>query len=813
MEKIEIYAPISGVIKSITECEDETFSSKILGDGFLVEPSSNEVHSIFDESSIEMLFETKHAFFIKSIYGPKALIHIGIDTVKLNGQPFEYFKEINNISNVNELILKVDYDLIAKNKLSKQTMICFDNDESVNFQLNKSGEVKQGELIGYLFLKKTDSNKTELQKESKFLTSAKEIIKLVGSKTNFTSYYNCMTRLRFIINDKNNVSEEKIKKLSIVKGINWSGQELQIIIGGDVYKVKEEIDKIIPEDTNIKIKAVKKGFKDKALGFISGVIVPTIPIILAAGILMAIKSLLIQFNVIDDIKNYDQMRNAKLFSAFIYIISEVGIGMLGIFLCISTVKYLKGNIIVGALIGVAIASPYLMWGINYTLFDWGFIKIKLGGYYNSIIPQIVAGSLYVYVDKWVKSWMPTSIDICFRTAISFGIVMTSIMFILGPILGVVEGLVGVAVKWLGDIPYGIGTMLFALLWQPLVLTGVHVPIIMAVIQNLPSPLYAASVFGVFGQLGAVICIGNWTNNFKTKEIAYSAIPSAIVGITEPIIYGITLPKFTPFIAGSLGAGLAGLITGLLNINASVAGGMGLLGVTRFIPGGAYQIGIFFLGSFISIFASYVFTFLMYKERHNENFLILKTNKTLVKFIKINNILSEKEIDKLLNNINQNFKFSKQEKLEIKRIEKMLSLNSKIESKIINLLDKQNEMIVKFEMQKNKYHINQNLDKLNIVEEKINKLKNNNKILKLENKKNEFLKNYKEALKSLEFLQNNLLSKIERELKKIFTINNNTNKIMNNYYNSIHSLDIHFELNERKEDLLYINRKRNKNEVS
>ncbi|QGS51988.1 glucose PTS transporter subunit IIA [Spiroplasma tabanidicola] len=809
MKKVEIYAPISGYLKNIAESSDNTFRSKMLGEGFLIIPDGTELHSVFNESSIEMIFDTKHAFFVKSVYGPKALIHIGIDTVKLKGKPFHFLKNEHDFINLNEVILKIDYDKIKNNNLSNETIVVFENIKKVILQ--KSGVVKQGELIGYIVIE-DDIVKTKFeQNETKFLKAAKEILNLIGGKSNFLTHYNCMTRLRFSINNKNLVEEDKIKKLVIVKGINWSGQELQIIIGGEVYKVKEEIDKLNNEDIKIEIKNTKKSFKDKTLGFISGVVVPTIPIILAAGILMAIKSLLIQFNVIDDIKNYEQMKNAKIFSAFIYIISEVGIGMLGIFLCISTVKYLKGNIIVGALIGVAIASPYLMWGVNYTLFEWGFLKIKLGGYYNSIIPQVVAGSLYVYIDKWVKSWMPPSIDICFRTAISFSTVMLLVMFVLGPILGIIEGFVGVSVNWLGNIPYGIGTMLFALLWQPLVLTGVHVPVIVTVIQNLPSPLYAATVFGVFGQLGAVICIGNWTTNYKTKEIAYSTIPSALVGITEPIIYGITLPRLTPFISGCLGAGFAGLVTGLLKINASVAGGMGFLGVTRFLPGGAYQIGIFFLGSFISIGASYIFTFLMYKERLEENHSIKKVNKIFVKFIKLNKIIINDKNNQLLNDLNKEFKFTKQDKMLIKSIEKKLSKYSRMDSKINILTDKQNEDIIKLENKKD-FAIN-NLIKVNNLQIKINKIKNDAKLESYLNIKQKFLNSYQEALKTLSNLQVLMISKIKKTLNKYFIKNENLENIMNNYFNSIHSLDIHFNLTECKNNLLTLNRKKVKEHVS
>lgn len=815
MDKIKIFAPVDGTIKSIDKCIDKTFADKMLGDGFLVEPENNFIYSIFQESKIKMIFDTKHAVFLETISGLKAMIHIGIDTVRLEGKPFKYLKKVDDTFNYKEPLIDVDYKMIQKEKFSTETIVVFDNDDDMEFELTKTGYVKHGEEIGILTINKTKKNDDKLiVKESKFKVAAQKVYEAVGTVKNFQNCYNCMTRLRFSIIDKKLVNEDKLKKLPLVKGINWSGQELQIIIGGDVYKVNEEVQKIMNKETIFETKNNnKKKFKDRALGFISGVIVPTIPIILAAGLLMALKAILIQSNLIDDIKNYDQMKNAHLFSAFIYIIAEVGIGMLGIFLCISTVKYLKGNVIVGALIGVAVASPYLMWGVNFTLIEWSFIKIKLGGYYNSIIPQIVAGALYVYIDKWVKSWMPTSIDICFRTGIAFLIVMVSIMFVLGPILGVVEGLIGVAVKWLGNIPYGIGTMLFAMLWQPLVLTGTHVPVIMAIIQNLPSPLYAVSVFGVCGQLGAVIYVGNSTNNYKTKEIAYSSIPSAIVGITEPIIYGITLPRVTPFLTGCLGAAIGGLTTGLFGINATVAGGTGVLGVTRFLPGGAYQIGLFVLGSFISIGSAYLFTFLFFVEREKENKSINKVNKRFTKYLFKNNYISLEEKKELLKNLNNNLKFSKDEKHQFKDIEKVFKNNSHFEAKISQIKDEQNEKLVKLNEKIVALKSKNKLMSIKRVENIIVKTENNNKMIILTEKKEKLNELYLNSKNKLKTLQNTILEKINNIVESKIKYDKKIDLIKNNYYNAVHSLDIYFEINQRKDDTLSFQRKKVNNEIS
>ncbi|AKU79886.1 PTS glucose transporter subunit IIABC [Spiroplasma turonicum] len=811
MEYIKVYSPVDGVIDSITKCDDKAFSDKLLGDGFYVIPDNGNFGSIFDKANILMIFETKHAFFLESLNGPKVMYHVGLDTVKLKGKPFKYIKNVGQLVNKSDLILEVDLELIKSNNLSLQTPIVFDLNENINYKFNltKTGKVKIGEEIGY-FEKLKKQNFSNDKLVSKFEEAALSINELVGKEFNYSNYYNCMTRLRFDIIDKSLVNEQELKKIPIVKGINWSGHELQIIIGGNVLKVKEVFDKKIKIDNKVKFETLSKNkkVKDKILAFLSGVVTPTLPIILAAGILMAIKSIFIETKLIQDIKNYEQMKTASVFSAFMYITAELGIGMLGIFFCISTVKYLKGNIVVGAMVGIAIASPYLFWGISYTLFDWGFIKIKLGGYYNSIIPQVVAGAIYVYADKWVKSWMPTAVDICFRTALSFIITMISVMFILGPILGVLEGLIGKGVIFISDAPFGIGTMLFAILWQPLVLTGMHVPVIMAVIQNLPNSLYAASAFGIFGQLGAALCVGMTTNNYKVKEVAYSSMPAAVVGITEPIIYGITLPRLVPFLIGCLGAGIAGLVTGLLKIQGLVPGGMGLLGITRFIPGGAYQISLFFLGTVISICCSYLLTFILFKEKRDEISLIKSNNKLLVKYLVKFNNLNKEDANKLLKSLSEKILVTKDNKKLIKNCKIYFTKLSRLETKLNHKNDIDNEKIIKLNIEIDQLKSKAKNIKVVKLTNLLTNIQNKNKEKYYEEKINNINLDYKFSKESFIKFQDKFMNNVNDLINdlKDKQKNEKIELIKNNYFNSIHELDIIFQYTEKKDKLLNLSRK-------
>lgn len=236
---IKFYAPVNCIVKIIDKCTDQTFSNKFLGDGFLILPKNGNFKFPFDQGTCKMIFDTKHAYGF-DVMGFDVLIHCGLETVNLKGQPFETNLNINQDLQKGQDLFIVNLDSIKKADLSIETPIVFDLEKVENFDLIdfKEGEYKQGDLICTVNIKEKelkieDSTEDKLQKvanenyelqlkefRTKYEIAAEYFLKCVGGPSNFSKVYNCMTRLRFTVKNKDIVDQTSIKKDKLVKGIN-----------------------------------------------------------------------------------------------------------------------------------------------------------------------------------------------------------------------------------------------------------------------------------------------------------------------------------------------------------------------------------------------------------------------------------------------------------------------------------------------------------------------------------------------------------------------------------------------------------------
>lgn len=510
--------------------------------------------------------------------------------------------------------------------------------------------------------------------KSKYLATAEALKLYLGQPSNYSHVHNCMTRFRVTIKNKAKVDLEAIKKLPIVKGINWNGNELQIIIGGEVYKVVDEFKKLknqtVTENTkknDFNSVTKPKLFKRICQAMI-GIMAPIIPVVMTIGIVAALQSILTQTGILQSQtwnptleKNVDiDMTNLHLFnlwSGIFFIAAKVLLNLIGVFFIYNTTKYFKGNTILAIAVGITLVSRgFFPVGVmtdiadagfgdfissqgktGWLLFKLGTFPIIIGGYEGAIIPFIVAGVTLTYLDKWIKKWMPSVIDVIFRPTLIYILTIFAIWFLLGPFFGLIEFGISQAIIWIGAIPFGIGVMIFAFLWQPLVVTGVHIPIAVAIVlpmtgQNpVPSPLYAGIFCATFGQLGAALAIGWRTRNANLRNATIAAVTAGVFGITEPIIYGVTLPKGRPFLFGCLAAAIAGLLSGILGLQVIVPNLQGIFGITG-MDGGAKGILLTLLTWFVAISTAFTFTSFLYQERKNEVSLVNKGLSSLAKLI-------------------------------------------------------------------------------------------------------------------------------------------------------------------------------------
>ncbi|WP_100916303.1 PTS glucose transporter subunit IIABC [Spiroplasma floricola] len=363
--EINLYAPVEGEIKNIEQCKDSMFADRMLGDGLVIIPSENNFKGFFDIATVTMIFDTKHAYGFE-VEGLQFLIHCGMDTVSLNGEGFETNLKIGSKVTKDDILFSVDIEKIKNKKLSIETPIVFEFNELNEYKIKnlKVGKVKQGDLIctiEYSFEEKENNDlRTIIDPVDFFNTSNKyekgaiQINKSVGSQSNYGEVYNCMTRLRFTIKNRDLVNVEELKKINLVKGVVWNGNELQVVIGQDVYKVKDEVIKnnneISAIRTSLGITNKKTPLGRRMLAMFSGIMVKLIPIMVGAGLIQAIIAILIQVGVMPNIvfkitessgPNDVLLTQAPVGWAVLYAMGRSTTFFMGILLAVSAANYFK----------------------------------------------------------------------------------------------------------------------------------------------------------------------------------------------------------------------------------------------------------------------------------------------------------------------------------------------------------------------------------------------------------------------------------------------------------------------------------------
>lgn len=600
--------------------------------------------------------------------------------------------------------------------------------------------------------------------KSKYDKLAEEILFKVGGFDNIVQFTNCMTRLRITIKDNSKVDENHIKKMSVVKGCVWNTNEFQIIIGGEAYKIKDSLNKIKDKGLEeiLETKTVKKSFKATILSFISGVIIPVLPVMITAGLLKGFQSIFEQAGWIEKISiSYKPeeisslLTDYDLFSAVVFCVANIGLSFLGLMFVISTVRYLKGNIMMAAFIGLTLLNPYLVGGLGFKLFSIGAVDIKIQSYGSSMLPMVAAGILFVILDINLKIIIPSTVDIIFRPLLAYLFTILTILFVMGPILGVVESGIYYLITWVGKIPFGIGAGLFAFSWQFLVITGMHTAINgfvnMSINNGQPTVLGLCFTLTVLSQFGAGLGMYFKTKNPNRKKELLGAMPATWFGISEPMLYGFTLPKFKPFLFGCVGAGIGGLIVGASGSTSHTVSAGGIFAIIRVIDGGVYEIVFYLISWIVAISVATTLTICFWKESDDQK----SSSKKIIKSLNKKYSLTQKEKNELNTFINsfwdqettklfkENyysilFEMKKLTNLESK-LTKLQMQNQHLIKKLKKKLDKNNNF--EYKNYQNKFSKNiSEIEKLEIIQKDLNKdialIFNNEKIL---NKQNEFIK--------------------------------------------------------------------------
>lgn len=443
---------------------------------------------------------------------------------------------------------------------------------------------------------------------------AQEILKQVGGEENVSDLTHCATRLRFRLVDEKKANDTAVEALEGVLGLTKSGGQYQVVIGNDVPHVYAAlVDNL--SDQSVRSTEVKQGPLQTLLAVISGIFTPILPVITAAGMIKAVLSLLTVFGVVtaDDV-NY-QILN---------FIGDAGFYFLPIFLGASAARQFKTNPQLGMLMGAILLHPTFTLmvttakeaGKSLSFFS---LPLTLASYSSTVIPVILAVWFMSYVERFADKVSPKAVKFFLVPMVTTLITAIVTLLVLGPIGAIVGNWIGDFFKWLENFGPWVVPTIVGIFSPFLVMTGTHYGLVSIGINNRMTIGYdtiaqPGMLASNVAQGGAALAIAVKTKDTNKKALASSAGLTAIFGITEPALYGVTLQNKAALIGSMVAGGVGGFFLGILGARNFSGGSPGLLTIAAYI--GEDTLKYFYTaiaGLIISVVVSFVVTFILYRE--------------------------------------------------------------------------------------------------------------------------------------------------------------------------------------------------------
>ena len=583
MQDIRLDSPLHGRLIPLSEVTDPAFASGAMGRGAAVADPEGRVVSPVD-GEVTVLFATKHAIGIHSADGVDLLIHVGVDTVKLEGKHFTSHVAQGDTVQKGQLLLEFDSDAIRAEGYETTTPVLVTNAADygkITFTLD-GAEISSGddaeedgapqEEHSTAAVAEIDPN---LPKEERV---AKLIWKYVGGAGNVRSAEHCATRLRLIVNDKTLIDEKAIENIDGVKGQFFAAAQYQIILGtGFVDKVYDAFiagTDLAAAAASGKQEAYKQMTPlQKVSRTLGDVFVPVIPVLVATGLFMGLRGMAQSLGIG---MNENLIRMSQ-------ILTDTAFAFLPALVCWSTMNRFGGTPVIGIVLGLMLVAPQLPNAYAIAAGDavplsmeiFG-IPIPVVGYQGSVLPALVLGIFAARLQKWFKTFVPDIVDLIVTPFLTLLVSMLLGLLVIGPIMHTLEIVIFGAVRTFLELPYGIGGFVVGGLHQVIVVFGVHHVFNALEVQLLAStgvdPFNAIITGAIVAQGGAAVAVAARTHNAKKRALYISSAVPAFLGITEPAIFGINLRFMRPFICGLAGGACAGAAAGFLHLAGT---GMGI----------------------------------------------------------------------------------------------------------------------------------------------------------------------------------------------------------------------------------------------
>lgn len=454
---------------------------------------------------------------------------------------------------------------------------------------------------------------------------ATEVLGLVGGSENVNIATNCMTRLRLTLKDNSKADVEAIKNIKGVLGCQFSGSQLQVIVGPGAAKVLdafvevsgatrgEEVNENLDADLP-KEKMTLAGFGNLILDYLSGSMTQLIPLIMAGGLFRTIAVLIgpICFNLVSDTDpTYTFLYTTMYEAAFTF---------LPIYLGYACAKKLGCSVTLGMLCGGVAMAPSIITaaGAGENISVYGF-QLAATDYSQSVLPILLTIPVLYWVEKYVRKFMPDTLQAVFTPFVTMIIIVPIELIVLAPIGAEIGTVIANAIFGLanfGGIALLIVMAFIGALWQLFVVGGMHMPIIMLAIVQITAVGYDPFLFvstncAMFAVWGCAIGAFLKIKEPDEKGLALGYVVAALAGgVTEPALFGVVM-RFRRTMLGMFAGGAAGaIVSGILGVTYYMAGGgTNLLVFLNYVQGGTQNIIFAVIGCVVSVVVAAIVTFL------------------------------------------------------------------------------------------------------------------------------------------------------------------------------------------------------------
>lgn len=457
----------------------------------------------------------------------------------------------------------------------------------------------------------------------KYEQLAKDILENVGGKENVSSVVHCVTRLRFKLKDEGNANTEVLKNMDGVVTVMKSGGQYQVVIGNhvpDVYAAVLQVGNLGSVSENSDSNSDEKmGLGARFIDMISGVFQPILGVLAATGMIKGFAALILALGWVEATSGTYQLLNIAGDGLF---------NFLPIFLGYTAMKKFGGTPFIGMAIAAALVHPTLATlttgEVSKVLFQGTIFEspihitflgtpVILMSYASSVIPIILSAFVASKVEKGLKKIIPDVVKTFVVPFFTIVIMVPLTFLVIGPISTWAGSLLGAATVWIYELSPLVAGLIIGGFWQVFVIFGLHWGLVPIAINNLTTmgydPVLATTVMVCFAQIGAVLAIILKTKDKALKSLSVPAFISGIFGVTEPAIYGITLPLKKPFIMSCIGGAVGGGIIGATAGKLWMFGGMGVFVFPAFIKPGS-GLDMSFWGAIIAMVAGFAVAFVL-----------------------------------------------------------------------------------------------------------------------------------------------------------------------------------------------------------